>query len=68
MPKAFTSGENTADVRGEKQINKTGIMVFAAALIFFVLLFVIWTGLFGSLNNPPGGPANSIENSGRAQP
>lgn len=66
MPRAFTSGENTADIPAERKINGNGLWIFAGILVLFLLLFTIFMGGF-VVNNVPvnDAPPNSET---RAQP
>lgn len=66
MPKAFTSGENTADIPAERKINGNGLWIFAGILVLFLLVFTLFMGGFIATNAPVNnGAANS---NSRAQP
>ena len=65
MPKAFTSGENTADIQAERKINGNGLWIFAAILAAGLILFGIFAMTYTADKLPPS--ANTIENT-RAQP
>lgn len=67
MSKAFTSGENTADVQAEKKINKNGLWIFVAILVFALLAFIIWATMFMS-GRQDGGTQRPQTESNRAQP
>ncbi len=68
MPRAFTSGENTADIQAEKKINKNGMLIFAAVLALILFAFMAWAMMFMMGRQDGGTLTPQTERSDRAQP
>jgi CHASE3 domain sensor protein len=69
MAGKFTSGENTADIRAERKINSKGVGIFIAALIFFLLLFVVFATYYRTNQNlGSNSQTHQAEGDNRAQP